>query len=607
MTRHYNYTLEDPKERLSDALNLMSAEYLKKMVAYLSPPGPRPTRKADMAECIKQHLTTERLRRIWDNLDRIGRLAVQEVLHSSNNRFNPRQFEARYGCLPARLTFGYGSSGKAPLPIRFFLYFTQRDETGSLVIPEDIAESLRTFVPKPKPPTVASHDELPQQSGQPKLIVRDMEQAAAHDLFAVMRLIDLGRISVGAKTHRPSKAAMTHIAKELHGGDFFDPGGETNSWGQTIGPIRAFAWPHLMQAGGLAKATGSKLGLTRAGRAALGKPAAETLKHLWDRWLESPILDEFSRVDCIKGQHRGKGKRAMTDAEDRRIEIENGLTGCPVGQWVDFDKFSRFMRAEGLEFEVTDDPWTLYIEETHYGSLGYSDCHGWNILQERYMRCVLFEYAASLGMIDVAYCDPDKGRKDFGHLWGASELPFLSRYDGLHYIRLTGLGAYCLGMADKYEPTALSVQSSISIFPDLQVRADTPLAADEKLTLEMYAQVESEGIWRLDRGKVLDKLESGHSIDSLREFLSARDSQPFPETVEGFLRGVESAAHALTEKGAAILIECADEKVADTLASDARVSKLCLRAGNTHLVVPSRKEPQFRKAVRKLGFGLPRA
>jgi hypothetical protein len=62
-------------------------------------------------------------------------------------------------------------------------------------------------------------------------------------------------------------------------------------------------------------------------------------------------------------------------------------------------------------------------------------------LQLRYLLCFLFEYVAALGIIDVAYIEPNGARNDFRNLWGADDLEFLSRYDGLVYFRLTPLGA----------------------------------------------------------------------------------------------------------------------------------------------------------------------
>ena len=50
---------------------------------------------------------------------------------------------------------------------------------------------------------------------------------------------------------------------------------------------------------------------------------------------------------------------------------------------------------------------------------------------------------------------------------------------------------------------------------------------------------------------------------------------------------------------------CADADIAARLATDARTAGLCLRAGERHLVVRTKSEAAFRKAVRTLGYGMP--
>ena len=422
----------------------------------------------------------------------------------------------------------------------------------------------------------------------------------------MLRLIEGGRIAVGAKTRRPSAAASRHVAAVLDGGDFFEPTAhETAEREQDIGPIRAFAWPCLLQAARLAELRGSRLALTRAGRTALGAPAADTLRRIWQRWLASTLLDEFSRVEAIKGQSRGKGRRSMTAASGRRPVVADALAECPVGRWVRFDDFSRFMQAASFHFDVTRDPWHLYLSEPEYGSLGYKGSHDWRILQGRYVLCLLFEYAATLGLIDVAYTDPGNARQDFTHLWGADDLEYLSRYDGLHYFRLNPLGAYCLGLAEAYEPSAPPAQAALTVYPGLWLQAPGPLSPDERLMLEIYANEEKDGVWRLDADKALNAIESGHDPDAFRRFLAARDDQPLPETVDGFLREAERGARALRVQGTAVLIECADAEIATRLATDAGTARLCQRAGERQLVVRTASEKAFRKAARALGYGMP--
>ena len=322
--------------------------------------------------------------------------------------------------------------------------------------------------------------------------------------------------------------------------------------------------------------------------------------------MKNTLIDEFNRIDEIKGQQRGKGRHAMTAASNRRPVIAEALARCPVDRWVQYDDFARFMLASSFDFSVTRDPWLLYIADPNYGSLGYAEHHDWDILEGRYLLCLLFEYAATLGLIDVAYTDPKGARSDYWDMWGADELEYLSQYDGLEYFRLNSLGAYCLGVASTYEPDTAPARRTLAVFPDLRLHARTGLSPDENLLLETYANAESDDVWRLDRDKTLAAIENGHAADELREFLAVRDEQPLPETVEGFLRNVERSARALRVQGPALLIECTDAEVATRLATDERTTKLCLRAGERHLVVRTKSEGAFRKAVRELGYGMPR-
>ena len=528
-------------------------------------PKPRPTRKADMAKAIEGYLHGSSLRTIWETLGEHQQLAVRETLHGFGGEFDPERFKAKYGKLPKDYE---GGSSSQPSPLNFFLYPKERHRQSPSIVPPDLAKRLKDFVPPPPEPKLSAVEELPdtvQQrrrgycpSGQKfgfepmELVRRDMKQAAAHDLLAVLRLVEQGRVAVSVKTRRATAAAMRRIAEVLHGEDFFDSAEKKQDrWSQVPGPIRAFAWPWLLQAGRLAELHGSKLALTKRGRAALAEAPAKTLRYLWERWLKNTLLDEFSRVDAIKGQHGGKGKRSLTAAAGRRLDVAFALAECPVGKWIGFDDFSRFMRAADHDFIVT--------------------------------------------------------RPDFTKNGGADDLAYLSRYDGLRYFRLNPLGAYCLGEVDAYEPTLPPPAVRLTVFADLRMRVEGTLPSHERLLLETVANPESDDAWRLEPSSILAAMENGYQVEELREFLSARDDQPLPEIVEGFLRNLERGERALKSRDAALLIECADKDIAARLAADRKTAPLCLPAGERHVVVRAKDEKRFRKAVHGLGYGMPRS
>jgi hypothetical protein len=159
-------------------------------------------------------------------------------------------------------------------------------------------------------------------AGKPR--VRLTEHAAQADLRAVLRLCAAGRVRCSAKTLRPSAATVAVLAGVLQDGDFY-----------ADEPIADFAWPLLLQAGGLAQLTDGKLALTARGQTALTKPAHEVLAGLWRRWLSSTLLDEFSRIEAVKGQ---RAANVLSAVKPRRAQVGAALAGLALGEWTAVDQ-----------------------------------------------------------------------------------------------------------------------------------------------------------------------------------------------------------------------------------------------------------------------------
>jgi hypothetical protein len=227
-------------------------------------------------------------------------------------------------------------------------------------------------------------------------------------------------------------------------------------------------------------------------------------------------------------------------------------------------------------------------------------------LQGRFVLAFLFEYAATLGLMDVAYISPIRARNDFRDRWGTDDHWCLSRYDGLLFIRINSLGAWCLGMAEHYEPEAVTVRPVLKVLPNLDVVAtDVPLSPGDVLLLERFAERQSEAVWHLQASKLLEAVEGGLTVGELKDFLAARSPGPLPQTVEVFLADLAHKAGQLEDQGTARLVACADAHVARVLANDRRLRKLCQRAGERHLVFRAADEVAVRRALRELGYVLP--
>lgn len=549
---------------------------------------PRLQRKTDLVATMARYFDRdENLTAEIARMEQVERQALAEAAHDAHGQVDWRRFAAKYGVTPPRTPTSR---------LALFFFPTER-------LPSDLQDRLRHLLPEPPAAELAGLGELPPTPADADpLTVRATARPAQADLSSVLQLIDAGKLRCSEKTRRPTAATMSLVAEALAAGDFYeDPVG-------AIGPIAAFAWPLLVQAGGLAELAGGRLQLTSRGRAALASPPHQTLRQLWPRWVKHGLLDEFSRVEAIKGQ-RAKGGRALSAVGPRRAVVDEALGLCPPERWVAVDDLFRFMEAEELDPEVARNLWHLYIVDPQYGNLAYDGSHDWALLQGRYVLAVLFEYAATLGLCDVAYEDPEGARDDYGDLWGTDELPYLSRYDGLRYIRLNALGAYVLGAAGTYvQPPEVSAARSglIRVLPNLDVVVVARrLPVADGAFLEAWAERTGDATWHLRRRRMLAAAEAGRDIGTLAEFLRERGQGELPDTVATLVEDVAERAGRLRDAGPARLIECSDAGMAQLLTGDPKLRDLCLPCGERHVVVPLQAEAAFRKRLRTLGYVLP--
>jgi hypothetical protein len=435
--------------------------------------------------------------------------------------------------------------------------------------------------------------------------VRETAREAEADLPAILRLIDAGKVRVTDKKHVPTEATCKAIVGMLTGGDFYTPEDQHEYQGDPAGDlaIKAFAWPMLVQAAGLAEKRGDALKLTPTGRAALGKAVPAMLDKIWAAWQKTHLLDEYARIEVVKGQ----GRANLSAVANRRKAVLAVLKDCPPGEWFAIDDFWRFMSGTGRGFSLVGDrdAWRLYIFEQQYGSLGYDNEHTWEQLQGRYILAFLFEYAATVGLLDVAYVPPQGARGDFWDRWGADDLSCFSRYDGLLYVRINPLGAWILGLVEEYRPAAPQKTDALRVLANLDVVATRSPSAADRLILERFADETSPMVWKLSAAKILGVVEHGGRIAELREFLATRTTGDVPATVETFLADLQHKAEQLTDGGPARIIECTSEHVAAELTSDRQLKGKCLLAGDRHVVVREADLAAVRKAIRRLGYVWP--
>jgi hypothetical protein len=564
------------------------------------------TRKPELTAALEKELRSN-LARIVTRMSETERKALAQAVH--NGGVVAREgFEAMHGiAMPNLEPWTYHRKDPS------LLLMLGEGSSGRFVVFDPLLESLQRLVPEPVKPAVISLDAIPEihhpakkgwREFAPRQVhVYDGREIAPLELRSVLQLVRSGKLSVADKSLRPTEATTRLIAQSLVAPDFEveDPQATSRSHqAETAGNIRAHAWGVVIQQCGWAKPRRGTLVLTESGQRLLQGWTPDRFKEGIDGLCDLNHFDEFNRVNHIRGQS-GRGKRYLTDPSERRYAILESIAQWPVGRWIEFGEAWRFLLASGNSFLVTSDAVTLYFAEQQYGHLGGHE----HILSRVYLRVFLMETLATLGIIDIAYSYPDHLWPDFEGGWGTDELSFGSRYDGLLYVRLNALGAYCLNVTPHYESTPARAIAPWEVLGNGEIIPSEDLLPPDAHLLDAWAVRDSGGAWWLDAGRVLDYVVSGGSIADISRFLEGKCLNVLPETLEGWLSGIAAKASSVRGIEQALLIEMCDAASAAAITGDSDAGILCRPAGEKHLVVAKKNLRAFRSALKKLGYALP--
>ncbi len=171
---------------------------------------------------------------------------------------------------------------------------------------------------------------------------------------------------------------------------------------------------------------------------------------------------------------------------------------------------------------------------------------------------------------------------------------------------MTALGAYAVGLTQTYEPPAevSAAGPVLKVLPNLDIVVTGELRPADRLVLDAYARRGSERVWSLSPDSLLAAIDGGRGLEELTQFLHARASATLPLTVTTLLADSGARSTRIRDLGVVRLVACSDPPLAALIVKDRKLRRLCSLVGDSHLAVPVEHEPEFRKALRALGYVL---
>lgn len=571
------------------------------------------TRKEDFIRAIGHELTLN-LPAILKRLSLAERCLLAECAHQK--RFvSAREFEAKFNtvCPRPKMTVSYKEEISFLVP---FIHMPawRSDEEACMVA--DVEELLRSLLPSPPgveaktvsrvPTAWPSEEQSPSMDPIRPIHIHESQRIAPVELGRILRLVQAGKVKVTEAGKRPTGATIRLIAESLVVPDFDleMPESHRNEWNSRhytpSGPVRAHAWPVLVQQCGWAKSKNGTLALTTEGQSILSEFTPEKLRTGVSSLFADGDFDELNRIDHIRGQN-GKGKRFISNPSERKFVIEDALATFPTNQWLPYEESCRMVNAIGQSWDVVNpNASVLHFFGPEFGFI-YDD----RGLCSQYLRAFLMESLCTLGLVDTAYIYPHGLYPDLKDSLNG-DLPFFGRYDGLLYVRLNSLGAYALEISDHCDfrpdeiPKLFHVVSRSELILSSQF-----LDPANRASLELMALPKNDTVWTLDVERILTHVETGGSLKELWEFLESNATTPFPDDVVSLHCELQERINAFRSQREAVLLEWADERLAQFIATGAETGKLCFYCGGNRLVVTKANFGAFSRAVKKQGFVVP--
>ena len=256
-----------------------------------------------------------------------------------------------------------------------------------------------------------------------------------------------------------------------------------------------------------------------------GLSMPEKAKFLFEAYMRhnNRIIDECARISAAKL----KFSRSVYDLSGPRREIVSFLEECPIGEWIDFKRFSNeIYKANNRLFDVAGD---VLIRDDY--SNQYYNIPAWDDFEYCAISVVLVEYLATLGAVDILAEEATHSDYDYDSYSG---------YEA-SYFRVTELGAYLFGLTDSYnekQPEAASAdEKGFVVQPNFDVVIQ---AGKDRMRHELFfdrfaeksADSKEVSIYKLDFKGMATALSIGLTIPEIRAYCDGFSNAPLPDNVK---------------------------------------------------------------------------
>ena len=483
------------------------------------------------------------------------------------------------------------------LLFRFRTHYRYTNYTYSLYLPDELRKQFKTCLPIPKEADILPFDHIEDT----EFVYEDGDQIISQ-IRLFCSYIQQGHLKSSKNSDKILKTALRQMAGYCNILEFYENKDKALQFMRTQ-LLTDF--------------------LTKAQISESGDPPQELLKQIFHdfftakktKWYEGYKLNGL--LYHLKGMHNVRsgyhGQSHEKNERNVRQSLFSLLKKMPPSQWVSAENLLKYSLYRDIDLDIVDRGAAkryLSFHKKNEGDRKYSYRSYEQVyvtfglyheaLLKPFFRAVLFLFA-SFGILDLAYNLPENKvirEKDHEHL---------SVFDGLKYIRLTGLGAYILGVADDYGKTPDEEVAKITLDENrliISMEGKDPLLS---LVLKKLGDKISENCYKVDYNSFLKTCTTKEEIEQKVALFKDQISADPPRVWQDFLDELLGKVNPLIPKGTMIVYKLKPEKeLISLIAKDEILKKYVLKAENYHILVDSMHRSKVKKRLEGFGYFIDR-
>lgn len=223
---------------------------------------------------------------------------------------------------------------------------------------------------------------------------------------------------------------------------------------------------------------------------------------------------------------------------------------------------------------------SIYINEANYERTRIANYNKYlSYVVVPFIKSVFF-ILATFGIIEVYYDQPSINNSLY------LKNGYLSKYDGLKYVKLTELGKYVFGMIDTYDLKITKEEGDVLLEDDRLIATIMGDAPIKTMFLEKIGVKIAPGKFKIIKESFLRGIESSGEILYRIDEFKDKVTEQVPEIWEGFFYELKNQSSLIVHIPEYRVLKLQNEKnLLSIIAKDNRFKNLILKGEDYHIIV----------------------